>query len=259
MARKYGKSSKSGFSFDEPTAPDRKRIISDPVEIRHQMTAAAGACSACVIWVKDFGTVVRTRISDRTDKSGKLIVDWPKESIKEEVLEILGKDPSNSVFVTIFSKGASVVGVKTRLLGSDKNGIEFEVPNRIVKIERRTERRFTVPHGYRIEVSVPKPGSRTGERLSLPIFDLSTKSFSFLVTPFQREFFENNPDLKECVIRIRGRDHTARIIKVRNVTAANPPRGDYQFKVGVTFEAMDDDEFELLQNYIIEHLIQYIE
>jgi len=237
----------------------RKEVLTDPADIRKWIGQAASLCSPLVIWIKDHHFALRSSIHESTHPLKNLLVVIPEGVQPESLQNALEEANSDEVYLTIYFKDAAVLGVPTRLKLWKEGLFEFEVPNRLVKIERRSDRRFKIPSGYRVMAQfMPLADSQKteGELVERRVFDLSQSGLSILVPEEEREIYQKGFKIPEISIRVRS--HLIIVDgKVQNVVSQSQNKKE-ALRVGIRFLNLSEESQDFLTRYLVENLVQYM-
>lgn len=154
-------------------------------------------------------------------------------------------------YFNLSSKRASLF-FKSSFLNSNEIDLEFEVPEKVFKIQRRKEPRFTIPFGHTLKVEFADPFfSET--RIQRKVHDIGTGGLSFCVPPGEEALYPNGLHLYEMKLTLRGKSLTVDA-EVRHDSLVNEGPRKGEIKIGVVFTKIKPTDSQLLADYVHEEI-----
>jgi hypothetical protein len=142
------------------------------------------------------------------------------------------------------------------LLGFNKNGCKFELPDKVYEVQRRFSLRYSLPTDANVMVEFDHP-RLLGVRDKRVILDISSGGLAFKANPSDKELFTNGTDLSGITFSIGDREvkSMAHICHCTQVTPASAPPF---LKVGVSFKKIKPRDSTYLNLYVYEQVLGYL-
>ncbi|MBC7692908.1 MAG: PilZ domain-containing protein [Methylotenera sp.] len=253
--------------------PPTKMMVHDGLEIQRLISKAAGNLSQvlCQISLPEVADppASETRTQARPEKVDKYrarIVDYSRTqkvftlSLPERMdLRLFAKKNSMTRsrpwLILIFLKGQIVLGVHAAPHFVDSEGVQFKLPERLFKMQRRARERFEIPSGYEYMVEMRRPGVEP-RRVRRKLLNLSTNGFAFrVVTSREAALFKPGALLKGVTLSLQGTE-VSMDVEVRNHL---PNRdGGAGYKVGVKIVQIATADQDFLEGFLLSQMSQFV-
>ncbi|MEJ1098767.1 MULTISPECIES: flagellar brake protein [unclassified Pseudoxanthomonas] len=125
-----------------------------------------------------------------------------------------------------------------------------DIPDRVLKLQRREFYRLQVPVAEPVTCSIPAPQSRTGpEFTDLRVLDISGGGIA-VVVPQGHPLFKPYRDLDDCLLRLPDVDPIPMQLSVRNLFRQLNQNGTETWRAGCQFTSLPRGADVLIQRYI---------
>lgn len=224
----------------------------DPVsetEASKFLWEAAKTTAAAMVWTKDQKHVLQTHLSRYSPKDKHLYAwippgfDVPK--FNDEMADLGAKECFFSV-----SLSRANIFFKTLFLGFDDGGLRFALPEKLFKVQRRKDLRYSIPDGYVMKVQFEDP-LFPGQVVTHKVIDLSAGGLAFLVTDNEAPVFTQGLLLKNLAFTLQAR----RIIadaEVRHLRPFDDGARHVGVKVGALFNSIKESDKQAVASYVFE-------
>lgn len=246
------------------SSPPADEKITDPIKIRQSLSIIHHSYASVVIWEESIGVKPMASFMGQFHKKDQTFtMEFPADLTKEalecwsEVGDELDQSPKSCHFL-VFLKRGGILGFVAPLLELDdteKLEAKFKFPEVIFRLKRRKEERFEIPGGYDIRVKFRDPRGHQSQ-MQRNVFDLSESGFSFLISKNLAVQFSKNLIFNQMQITLRGKKLVFSA-QVKSKTLMYPGSLRECYKIGFEFKRMEDQDKELLSQYILENQIQY--
>lgn len=189
-----------------------------------------------------------------------------KQTFKSELMVVLSKNPSFKIlkpknfspppkpfscYFNLTSKRASLF-FKCHFLNSNEIELEFEIPEKVFKIQRRKEPRFTVPFGHTLKVEFADPFFSESS-IQRKVHDIGIGGLSFCVQPGEDALYPSGLHIYEMKLTLRGKTLVVDA-EVRHDSVVNEGPRKGEIKIGVVFTKIKPSDSELLAAYVQEEI-----
>lgn len=207
-----------------------------------------------MIWTKNQEQVVNSHLSLFSD-STKCFYCWtPKGFNPGKFMDELAKSGEEECYFSISLLRANIF-FKARYLGFDHAGLQFRLPEKVFKVQRRKDLRFPIPDSLSLKVEFQDPLS-PDSRLAKKVIDLSASGVSFLIKDDEAALYPVGLTLKDFTITVKNRKITLQG-EIRN---ARPTRQDARAKgviVGVAFKGIRAGDSQHIAGFVFEESRKY--
>ncbi len=207
-----------------------------------------------MIWTKNQERVINTHLSVYSD-SGKYFYCWaPKEFDPGLFNDELKQSGERDCYFSISLMRANIF-FRAKYLGFDHAGLQFGLPEKVFKVQRRKDLRFPIPDGHVLKVDFSDPLT-PGKPITKKCMDISASGMAFLVEEEEAPLFPVGLMLENMTFNVRGRDITV-VAEIRNT---RPTRADSRKKgvvVGVVFKNMRAADSQHIAAYVFEESRKY--
>lgn len=258
-------SSKTVFKAEVEGASPKFRISADVLEIRRLIAKAGDQEAPVTLQLKSAKTQdsaageaaeeaeakIKTRLLGYSE-SQKTFRLAPAPELSEEWLK---ENEGAECLLLVFLPGQFVLGIQGSWKAADENGLVFDYPSRVFKLQRRQEARLPIRSAYALEVEFISPEGRG--RLKKRLHDLSTQGLSFEVLSSREvTFFKDGLILKQVALMIQGREIRVDV-EIRNrVPLGKKGLATAGFKIGGRFLNMKSEDEQFISEFVITRLVQ---
>lgn len=223
-------------------------------EGKRLLREAAKSFSSAIIWTKDQKHYINTHLTLYSD-AGEVIYAWiPKGFNPEEFQNDLFKMESFECFFSISLQQANIF-FKCNFKGHDRAGLKFTLPEKVFKVQRRQDVRYTIPATHVMKVTFQDP-IFPESLLTKKIIDISGGGLSFHATEVEKNMLHANLVLKNVTITIHTKElkFEAEIRHVQTLSETDPKKG---VKVGVMFQKIRPQDSQTIATYVFEEIRKY--
>jgi c-di-GMP-binding flagellar brake protein YcgR len=255
-------SKKSSSSLSLVVNEPARYMVHDQLEIQRTLDRAAGNSSEVVFQLTPSSAA---KGGSSIEKFSARIVEYLR-SKKTFRLSLPGgdefrlftlrmrQDKNRPFMILIYLKGQTVVGVMAKPQKVDSEGIEFALPTRMYKVQRRKRERFEIPQGYEFMVEFTRPGNLGAHRRKL--INLSTEGLAFrVVTSREAQMFKPGMVLRDLRIMLQGAE-----LVMDAVVRSHGPNGARGggFKVGVEITQIEPQHADYLAGFLLQQMSQFV-
>lgn len=225
----------------------------DPQEALSLLREAARSLSSIMIWSKLQENVVHTQLHLFSEAEQTLYATLPKDLDQRAFVEEIARSGTRDVFFSVSLPRANLF-FQTPFLGFDA-GIKFKVPERIFKVQRRNDFRFTLPDTVSLKAEFQDP-LIPESKMEKKILDISAGGMAILVGPDEGPMFQSPLVLQGLTFSVRGR-------KIRcqgEVRHSSPFRQNEQLlgnKVGLLYKDMSPEDSKFIATFVTEESRKY--
>lgn len=228
----------------------REFIAVSPAEAKTLLLDGVKHLASAIIWTKDQKHVINTHLSLVGEADGLLHAIAPKGFSPEKFMDELARLEDHDCFFSVSLVRANVF-FKTQFVGGRKTTLVFRMPQKVFKVQRRSEIRFMIPDGYVLKAEFQDPLFAENRHV-LRVYDISAGGCSFLVDPSEKSFYQPGLVLRDLEFTVRGR--TIKIDgEIRHISdIPNNVRLGPATKVGVQFRNIRPGDAQQIASYVFE-------
>lgn len=211
-----------------------------------------------MVWTKNQEHVINTHLSVYSE-AGNCFYCWvPKgfdpKKFMHELAEIKSKGGDTECFFSISLQRANVF-FKTRFLGFDHAGLQFKIPDKVFKVQRRRDLRFPIPDGLSLKVEFDDPLS-PDVRSTRKVIDLSASGMAFQVNEDEIPMYPSGFTLQNLSFSVRSKKITvaAEIRHTRKLGSDSRLKGAM---VGILFKDIRPGDSQHIAGYVFEESRKY--
>lgn len=236
-------------------APREFELVKDKTEASRLLKEGARTAASVIIWTKEKEQVVHTNLSFFSDDK-KLIYTWfPKEGFNPaDFRRSVAASPDRECFFSV-SLNRAIVFFKSTFHEITSDSLQFELPEKVFKVQRRASLRFPIPSGQILKLEYDDP-EHPERRLSKKVLDISASGLSFIIPDEEAGLYKKEQELKNFVFILRTRViHTdAEIKHVQILPSGGRQKG---IRIGVHFEGIRPADSQLIAAYVFEESRKY--
>jgi hypothetical protein len=239
---------------EKPQAPKEFEPIEDLNEALKLVKEGAKTLSTAMVWTKDQEHVINTHVSVYSE-AGSCFYCWvPKGFDPKKFMDDLAKMSENECFFSISLQRANIF-FKTRFIGFDSAGLQFKLPSKVYKVQRRKDLRFPVPDGIAIKVEYKDPLA-PDTRISKKVLDISASGLAFLIPEAEAPLYPSGLTLQDFSFSIRNKKITVSV-EIRHARKLGPDSRAKGFAVGVLFKDIRPGDGQHIAGYVFEESRKY--
>lgn len=227
--------------------------IEDQAEGIKFLKEGAKTLAQGVLWTQEQKLTLDTRVTVVSDTEKTFYIWSAKDKdLKSLAQELKLASQGDFCFFNLTLHRANIF-FKARLKGFDTGGIYFEWPEKVFKVQRRKDMRFTIPDGYVLFVEFEDP-KKPGQILSRKLIDISASGLAFLGEPKDSTFWDSGNELRRVQFTIRSRKITTDA-EIRHAI----PKGERgHAKVGLSFKGLKAADAQWIASYVFEEGRKFI-
>ncbi len=237
--------SASGNTKDTP----REFLPVGPAEAKSLIEDGAKNLAAAMIWTRDQQRVINTHLSLVSESDHSLYFVTPKGLDPREFMDQLAKDGSQDCFFSLSLVRANIF-FRSRFIGFQKATLQFRFPEKLFKVQRRTDIRFVIPNGYVVKVEFPDP-LFPERKAQVKANDVSAGGFSFIVPADDANSYAPGLILQPISITLKNFSLTLEG-EVRHTTVMPLGSKTPGVKVGIQFRNIRPGDSQRIANYVFE-------
>ena len=239
-------------------APREFQPVDDPNEALKLVREGAKTLSSAMIWTKNQEHVINTHMAVYSD-AAKCFYCWiPKDFDAKQFMshmsETRKKTGEEECFFSVSLLRANIF-FKAKFLGLDSAGLQFKIPSKVYKVQRRKDLRFPVPDGLIIRVEFDDPLD-PGNRLTKKIIDISASGLAFLVSEEEAPVYPQGLTLKNVSFTIRNRKITVNA-EIRHSRKLRPEGRLKGNAIGILFKEIRPGDSQHVAGFVFEESRKY--
>ena len=229
----------------------------EPPESLRLLHEGAKTVSSAMMWTKDQEDQLSTHLSMVSETEQSLLCWLPTDFDAEAFSQKIVLRGSPEVFFSVSLPSANIF-FKTKFLSFDRNSLTFALPEKIFKVQRRQNLRFTIPDGRIIKVQFSDP-TGTDQKVIRKIHDLSAGGLAFLVEMSDEALYPKGLRIPDLSFTVNSRAIQAEA-EVRHtseaplLSKASRARG---IKVGVQFFNLKASDFQHIATFVFDENRRY--
>lgn len=239
---------------EQSQAPREFEPIENQAEALGMIREGAKTLSSAMIWTKNQEHVINTHISVFSDSTQSFYCWTPKGFDSWKFTEDLKAMNEKECFFSISLLRANIF-FKTQFMAVDHAGLQFKLPSKVYKVQRRKDLRFPIPDGHAMKVEYNDPLT-PDTRVTKKVVDLSASGMAFLIDEEEAPMYPSGLTLKDFTFTVRNKTFklTAEIRHSRPL----PPGGRYKgCTVGVLFKDIRPGESQHIAGFVFEESRKY--
>ncbi len=243
--------------MDKDTDPKQKVTFSpvtDARDARALLVEASKTCAPTLIWTTDYEATFHSNLNCVNTSENFLSVLRPRHLNPKAFTQRMRGAPSQSCLFSVALSRANFF-FKSDFVAAAPTGLQFKVPEKLFKVQRRKFLRHRIPEGYIMRVDFRDPHPPYG-KVSMKVYDLTAEGLSFIVTDFSATSYHHGMLLQELAMTIKKK----RIFSVGEVMNSRVlPRESREkgLRVGIRFAKMKDEDTRLISEYVDEEIQKY--
>ncbi|HTL11629.1 MAG TPA: PilZ domain-containing protein [Bdellovibrionota bacterium] len=239
--------------------PDQQNRDFVPVESEQEaltlLRTGAKHAASTILWTPNQEKTLRSHFSALVDQNRALYFWLPTgfdpKAFNDEIM-----DKGYLEWFFSVSLPAANIFFKAKFSGIDSAGMRFVTPEKIFKVQRRKDFRFTIPDGYVLKIDFVDP-LLTDKRMTQKVLDISAGGLSFVVRPDEAPLFPPGAVLNELTLRLRGKEVVCQA-EVRHIRELPPNSRIQGVKVGIQFHAMPAGDTQVIASYVFEETRRFV-
>lgn len=213
------------------------------------LSEGARTFSPAMIWTKDQGQIIHTHITYYSLAEKRLYLWKPKEFEPRDFMDHLAEIKDPGCFFSVSLSRANIF-FKARYLGAEKSALQFNIPEKIFKVQRRKEIRFTIRQDYVLKFDFEDPlfpETRIGKK----VLDVSAGGLSFLIPKDEKVVFQSGLVLRNLTFQINRRTITVDA-EIRHCSVYRVRAEKEMIKVGLQFKNIRPGDAQHIATYVFE-------
>ncbi len=234
--------------------PTEFEPIKSAAEAKKLLKEAAKTFSSTIIWTKNQKHIINTHLTLYSE-TDQVIYTWtPKGFDPEKLLVDLHKMDAFECYFSVSLPQANVF-FKCKLKGHDKGGMKFSIPEKLFKVQRRQDVRYTIPDTHVMKINFQDP-IFPESILTKKVIDLSAGGIAFHATEVEKSMLHVNLVLKDMNITIHTKElkFEGEIRHVQPISEDDPKKG---IKVGIMFQKIKPQDTQTIAQYVFEETRKY--
>lgn len=211
--------------------------------------------SNAMFWTKGQEAVYHSHLSLFSEVDRVFYVSVPAKDFESQSFkDALSKQKSYDLYFSVSLTHANIF-FRARYIGYDAGGLKFELPEKIFKVQRRKDVRFTIRDGHLLKIKFKDPIFPETE-VEKKAFDISAGGLSIIVSPEEEVLFQPGLTLKGLRFTIQNRsiECEGEVRHSLPLPKSNRPPG---VKVGILFRSIRAGDAQHIATYIFEESRKY--
>jgi hypothetical protein len=225
--------------------------VTDYLEIIKFFDEGARAKAGMSVWTKASEAVASCNIISLS-QAEKMIYTTALTATDSKKMYADLKAADESCFLNVKLERATIF-FTSKLESNSFSNLQFTLPKKIFKVQRRQQQRFKILQGYVLRVSFLGPIDPLKE-LKQKIYDVSSGGLSFLVENSETAVFQPGSVLKNMTFTIRNIEFklAGEIIHCKPVIENALGQNQNKTKVGIKFVEIDSKSAGIIDEYVFE-------
>lgn len=230
------------------------RALSSASERDKLLHEGAQDIASATIWTAQQRHVIAANLVLYSDENNLMYFSSPEPRENERFFATYLAEGLADCFINLTLRKKCLF-FKSKLIGVDTAGLQFEVPTELFEIQRRREVRHRIPDGYAVKVKFQDPLS-SEVSLEKKVFDISVGGLSFLSVPEDDELYAIDLPLEKMKFTVVGHEVTC-IGIVRHKQSQKTQDGRTWLRVGIQLTRVPPSSSSVLLAYVLEGLGKY--
>lgn len=218
------------------------------------LVEGARTFASVMIWTKNQEHVIHTQLTRFTKAEKYVYALAPKGFDASAFMDELAKSDSKDCYFSVSLTRANVF-FKTTLIGMDKSVLHFKMPEKVFKVQRRSDLRYKIPDGWILKADFTDP-LFPENKVSKKVYDISAGGCSFLVPESEKVAFQPDLILKDFTFTIRMKTIVVDA-EVRHAETPKDERMDGVVKVGIKFKNLRPGDAQHIASYVFDESRKY--
>ncbi|MEO5970295.1 MAG: PilZ domain-containing protein [Bdellovibrionia bacterium] len=226
--------------------------VTNYLEIIKYFDEGAKARAGMSVWTNSNEDIATCNIVSLS-QTEKMIYTTPLGTADPKKFEEKLKAAGDRCFLNVKLERATLF-FTSKLHASSFTNMQFVLPAKIFKVQRRQKQRFTILPGYVLRVSFRDPLDLKIEHKE-KVYDVSSVGLSFLVNNEDASVFQPGQVLKNLTFTLRGHEFNcaAEIVQCKPfVNNAENVNGQNQNKIKVGIKFLEIDDAAIIDGYVFE-------
>lgn len=206
------------------------------------------------IWTAQQRNVIAANLVLFSDEDSRLYFSSPEPRENEKFYATYIAEGLADCFVNLTLRKKCLF-FKSKILGVDTAGLQFEVPEELFEIQRRREVRHRIPDGYTVKTKFQNPVNPT-EVLERKVFDISVGGLSFLTDLSDDAVYAVDLALEKMRFTVVGHEINC-VAVVRHKQQQQTSDGKIWLRVGTQLTRVPPASSSVLLAYVLEGLGKY--
>lgn len=233
--------------------------VKDPAASRHLVEHSCESFAEIVIQLNGQTQKFSARLLDNYDYPNSFAASLPESTTPTELKNYLTQSKTSEVLIIVFLQGQFLLGIVSEIQKFSAKGIVFAWPERVLKIQRRREPRFSIPVGYDYSIETdPTSGKEAREKCK--ILDLSAGGVGFFVSSkIGIEKYPIGKRLNRVWLSIRGKKMMVDLMVRNHVKIKSHVHGALTgYKVGTEFVKITSDNQNALREFVFDNVAHLV-
>jgi hypothetical protein len=234
-------------------APSDFVPVSELEEIGKFLKEGAGTQASAMLWVQDQEQVLNSHITHFSESTGQLHAWAPKGFDPGTFMDLMARKGLKECYFSLSLSRANVF-FRARFLGCDDRILRFAAPDKVYKVQRRADFRFTIPEGHLLKCEHQDP-LFPETRLTRKVIDISASGLAFVVRADERHLYSPELKLAGLSFSVDGRriDCEAEVRHLRDFPATRPP----SVKIGLRFANIRPGDTQHIAQWVFSEARKY--
>lgn len=210
----------------------------------------AKTLASCMIWTTNQEQVINSHLT-LFSETDKILYAWvPKDLDPKKFMDDLAKAGSSECFFSLSLSRANIF-FKTPYLGTDSGGLRFRAPEKLYKVQRRKDMRYTIPDTHVLKLSYQDP-IFPETQLTKRVIDISASGLAILVANEEESFYHPGMVIQNLSLTLKSREVPIGSAEIRHMRALPASRLLEGVKIGLQFRDIKPAEAQWIASYVFE-------
>ncbi len=203
-----------------------------------------------MIWTRNQELVINSHLSMFSEIDQVLYAWIPKDLEPKKFMDELAKSGSNETYFSMSLSRANLF-FKTIFIGTDSGGLRFRSPDKLFKVQRRKDMRYTIPDTHALKLAFQDP-IFPETRLTKRVIDISASGLAIVVADEEESFYHPGMILQKLSITLRSRVVEVASAEIRHMRVLPAGRQIKGVKIGLQFSAIMPGDAQWIASYVFE-------
>ncbi|MFZ9594488.1 MAG: PilZ domain-containing protein [Bdellovibrionia bacterium] len=225
--------------------------VTDPLEIIKYFDEAVKISAATLIWTQEHPEPKRCSFMGLSQLKKLIFTTPPLDCNRDEFYPKLQAAGDRCLFNVSLER--ATLFFPAQLISTSFTHLEFSLPKRLFRAQRRKNQRFRILQGYVLRVEFVDPRA-SATVIRKKIYDISSGGLSFLTEDQERMPFYVGQRIEGMSISLRSETLTlcGEVLHLRRLPKSHPSDTEEKIKVGIVFRGINPAHAKLIEAYVAE-------
>jgi len=207
-----------------------------------------------MIWTAEHEQVINSHLNVFSEATHTFYCWAPKSLDTQAFFAAVSQSPLRECYFSVSLVRANIF-FRSEFLDLDTGGLQFRIPNKVFKVQRRNDVRLPILENFAMKVSFKDPLFPLQE-MNKKVLDISAGGLAFMITEDESAIFPKGLILKDVTFMIGNRKLTTRA-EISNVRELRDDRNKGYHAVGIHFLDLRPGDAQYIAGYVFEESRKY--